>query len=45
MLHIFNHYSIGRANHDGDSSVYVSLDLLKLFSDSKLKIDQFAKYF
>ena len=35
MLHINNTYSIGWADHHGEDSFYVSLDLLKLFSDGK----------
>jgi hypothetical protein len=44
MLHIFNRYAIGWSKHDGDDSVYVTIDLLKLFEDKKSQYDKYAGY-
>ena len=47
MLHIDNHYAIGWANHGDEDSVYVTLDLLKLFEEKKQQyqayLDQYFK--
>ena len=44
MLHIYNHYSIGWADHDSNDSFYISVDLLKMFEDKKAQYDQFLKH-
>lgn len=35
MLHIDNHYAIGWADHGDEDTVYVTLDLLKLFEEKQ----------
>lgn len=43
MLHIYNHYSVGFARHDDKNSVYITVDLLKMFEDKKAKYDKYVK--
>ena len=47
MLHFDNHYAIGWADHGDEDSVYVTLDLLKLFEEKKQQyqayLDQYFK--
>ena len=46
QFHIYNRYSIGWAKHDGDSSVYVTVDLLKWFIDKRAQYKSYRdKYF
>ena len=40
MLHFNNQYSIGFADHDGDNSVFVTIDLLKFLEDKKSNMEQ-----
>lgn len=35
MFHFDNKYSVGISDHDGESGVFVTMDLLKLFMDKK----------
>lgn len=42
-LHIDNRYSIGWAEHDGDSSFHVSADLLALFSDRRSEFESYKE--
>jgi len=44
MLHFNNQYSIGFADHDGDESVFVTFDLLKLLEDKKANLEQYLDY-
>jgi len=44
MLHVYNHYAIGWADHGGDDSVYITIDLLKLFEEKKDKYDTYLSY-
>lgn len=41
MLHVMNNYAIGWANHGGDNSFYVTIDLLKMLQGKK---EQYNKY-
>ncbi|NTV48093.1 MAG: hypothetical protein HGB32_15070 [Geobacteraceae bacterium] len=43
MLHINNHYAIGWANYGNANSVYVTIDLLKMFEDKKSKYDEYVE--
>ncbi len=44
LLHINNHYAIGWANYGHNAnSVYVTIDLLKMFEDKKAKYGDYAK--
>lgn len=43
MLHINNHYAIGWAKHKDDSSIYVTIDLLKMFEDKKQQYDRYMQ--
>ena len=45
LLHLNNRYSIGYSD-DGDfKSIFVSLDLFKLFEDKKQKLDRYRDYY
>lgn len=41
MLHINNNYSIGVTDHDGDTGVLVTIDLLKLFETKQKNLKSF----
>jgi hypothetical protein len=38
MFHFDNKYSVGVSDHDGDTGIFVTMDLLKLFMDKKKNI-------
>jgi len=43
MVHINNHYAIGWANYGrNENSVYVTIDLLKMFEEKKAKYDEYV---
>jgi len=44
MLHFDNQYTIGIADHDGDESVFVTIDLLKLIEDKKTNLQQYLEF-
>ena len=41
MIHINNSYSIGWSDHGDKDSVYVTVDLLKLFEEKKQQLDKY----
>lgn len=46
MLHINNHYSIGWSEHGDEDTVYVTIDLLKLFEEKKQQYQSYlSKYY
>jgi hypothetical protein len=42
MLHINNHYAVGWAKHSDASSIYVTIDLLKMFEEKKSQYDKYV---
>lgn len=44
LFHIYNHYSLGITNNDGETGVSVSIDLFKLFESNKERIEKYEKY-
>lgn len=43
MIHINNEYSIGVTDHDGDTSVFVTIDLLKLIQGKEKRVNEYKK--
>jgi hypothetical protein len=44
MVHINNHYAVGWANYGhNNNSMYVTIDLLKMFEEKKTKYDEYMK--
>ena len=43
MLHIDNDYSIGVTDHDGDTGVFVTIDLLKLIQGKEKRFKKYKK--
>lgn len=41
MFHFDNKYTVGFADHDGDTGIYLSLDILKLFQDKQKQWQKF----
>ena len=43
MIHINNHYAIGWAEHGDEDTVYVTIDLLKLFERKQQQYQSYLK--
>jgi hypothetical protein len=45
MLHVDNSYSFGVTDHGGETGLFVTVDLLKLFQDKKSSFDDYKEKF
>ena len=43
MFHVDNSYSFGVTKHGGDTGIFITVDLLKLFQDKKSAFDDYKK--